>query len=154
VTAVPADRLDRALRVLRVLLAVAVLVSIVHYVDNVANYDDFPVPPSGRAPSRTVVAAAWFLLTPFALAGLLLLRRRRLGAAAACLAVYSASGLVGLGHYTVPGATDMVWWRQAHIIADIACGAAVLAFAVWLARRPDAVDGEPVSAGAGRARAR
>ncbi len=64
----------------------------------------------------------------------MLLRRGRIVAAAACLALYSGSGLVGIGHYTV----DMggqPWWRHAHIAADIACGIALLAFAVWTARR-------------------
>ena len=122
------------LRVLQGLLAVAVLVSIVHYVDNVANYDAYPEPTSGPAPTRAVIAASWFAFTAAGVAGYLLLARGRVGAAAACLAVYAGSGLVGIGHYTVEGATDMVWWRQLHIVADIACGFAVLAFAVWLVR--------------------
>ena len=45
------------------------------------------------------------------------------------------SGLVGLGHYTVAGGTDIPWWRQLHVLADIAYGMAVLAFAVWALRR-------------------
>lgn len=129
------DDLDRARRALHALLAVAVLVSIVHYVDNVANFPDYPEPTSGPAPSRGVIAASWFLFTAFAAGAVLLLQRGRLAAAAGCLAVYSVSGLVGFGHYTVEGATDMPWWRQAHIVADIACGLAILACAVWLARR-------------------
>ncbi|HYF26973.1 MAG TPA: hypothetical protein VD931_14615 [Baekduia sp.] len=127
--------LDRARRALHALLAVAVLVSIVHYVDNVANFADYPDPTSGPAPSRGVIAASWFAFTAFAAAAVVLLARGRLAAAAGCLAVYSMSGLVGFGHYTVEGATDMPWWRQTHIVADIACGLAVLGFAVWLARR-------------------
>lgn len=51
-----------------------------------------------------------------------------------CLSVYSGSGLVGIGHYTVPGATDFTWFRQTHIVADILCGVAILAFAVWAVR--------------------
>ena len=49
---------------------------------------------------------------------------------------YSVSGLIGFGHYTVPGATDMVWWRQTHVVADILCGIAIFGFALWAARRP------------------
>ena len=45
--------------------------------------------------------------------------------------------LIGIGHYTVPGATDMVWWRQAHVVADIVCGAAVFGFALWAAKNSD-----------------
>ena len=51
---------------------------------------------------------------------MLLFSRRRIPAAVACLAVYAISGLVGLGHYTVAGPTDMPWWRQLHVTADIA----------------------------------
>lgn len=123
------------LRLLQVLLSVAVLVSIVHYSDNVANYADYPEPTSGPVPSPELIAVSWFVLTAFGAAGLLLLARGRVPAALACLAVYATSGLVGLGHYTVAGATDMPWWRQLHVVADIACGIAVMAFAVWALRR-------------------
>lgn len=74
------------------------------------------------------------MFTATAAAGLRLYARGRTTEAAGCLAVYSMSGLVGIGHYTVPGATEMVWWRQAHVLADIALGAAVLAFSVWVCR--------------------
>lgn len=103
--------------------AVAVAVSIVHYADNTINYDAYPQPTSGPAPSRGLVAVSWFGFTAFAVAGYGLLRRGP-----------------GLGHYTVAGATSMPWWRQAHIIADIACGVAVLAFSVWLVRRRPPLD--------------
>ncbi|MEJ7715635.1 MAG: hypothetical protein WKF40_08020 [Thermoleophilaceae bacterium] len=102
--------------------------------DNVANFGEYPEPTSGPAPSRALIALSWFVFTAFGAAGLVLFARRRIRPAVACLAVYSVSGLVGLGHYTVPGATDMPWWRQLHVIADIACGIAVLAFAVWAVR--------------------
>ena len=123
------------LRLLQALFALAVAVSIVHYVDNVASFADYPQPTSGPAPSRTVIGASWFVLTAFGAAGLLLFARGRIRTAAGCLAVYATSGLVGIGHYTVPGATGMPWWRQLHVVADIACGIAVLAFAVWAVRR-------------------
>jgi hypothetical protein len=125
--AVPA----RAFRALVTLLAAAFLVSVVHYADNTINYDDYPVATSGLNPSRTVVAVSWFAFTAFGVAGLLLFARGRPRAAGACLALYALSGLVGLGHYTIPGATDMPLWRQTHVVADILCGIAILAFAVW-----------------------
>lgn len=127
------------LRVARVLLLVAIAVSIVDYVDNTVNYAAYPRPTSGPAPSQGVIAPARFICTAFGIAGYVFLTRARVTGAAICLAVYSGSGLIGIGHYTVPGATSMVWWRQAHIVADIACGVAVFAFAVWLARRERAV---------------
>lgn len=126
---------SREIRIVRALLAVAVAISIVHYVDNTLNYDAYPQPTSGPAPSQLVVAVSWFAFTAFAVAAYVLLRRGAVTAAAVCLAVYSGSGLVGIGHYTVPGATSMPWWRQAHIVADITCGAALFACALWLTRR-------------------
>ncbi len=139
------QRQTPGLRLLKGLLAVAVLVSIVHYVDNFANYADYPQPTSGPAPSRGLIGVSWFVFTAFGAAGLLLFARRRIAAAVACLAVYSGSGLVGIGHYTVPGATSMPWWRQLHVIADIACGVAIFAFAIWAVRRPPPAVAEPVA---------
>lgn len=142
-----ARRAPSGLGFLRVLLAVAIAVSIVHYADNVAAYGAYPEPASGFAPSRGLIAASWFVFTALGLAGYVLLRRGRVLAAAACLAAYSGSGLIGFGHYTVEGATGMPWWRHTHIVADIACGIAVLTFAFWLLRRRDA--GRSRAAGAG-----
>lgn len=119
------------LRLLRWLLAVSVLVSIVHYADNVANYADYPVPTSGPVPSRDLIAGSWFAFTAFGIAALWLFQRGEIGWAVVCLVLYSFSGLVGFGHYTVPGATAMPWWRQLHVVVDIACGLAVLGFAAW-----------------------
>ena len=127
------------LRLLRGLLALAILVSIVHYADNYANYADYPQPTSGPAPSQATVGLSWFVFTAFGLAGLALYSHGTPGAAAICLGVYSISGLIGIGHYTVPGATDMPWWRQGHVVADILCGIAMFAFAIWAARRAPSV---------------
>lgn len=126
----------RALTLLNGLLLAAVAISIVHYADNYLAYDQFPQTASGPTPSAEVVLLAWFVLTPFAVAGYLLYRRGSVRGAGALLAVYSLSGLVGIGHYAVAGMTEVVWWRQAHVIADVLLGAAVLAFAVWTVRAP------------------
>ena len=132
----------RELGIVRVLLGVAVAVSVVHYLDNTLNYAAYPQPSSGPAPSRLTVGLSWLAFTAVAVAAYLLLRRGRTLAAAFGLAVYSGSGLVGIGHYTAPGATGMPWWRQAHIVADITCGFALLACALWLTRRVRAPIGE------------
>ena len=121
----------RAVRVLTGLLLAAVVVSVVHYVDNYVNYDAFPVPDSGPVPSRGLVGASWFAFTAAGAAGYLLFRAaRRLELACALLLTYSLSGLVGFGHYTAAGMTQAPVWRQAHVVADIALGVAIAAFAV------------------------
>ncbi|MQM24719.1 hypothetical protein [Glycomyces albidus] len=129
---------ERAGRFLYWTLAIAVAVSIVHYADNYANYDAYPVPHAHSripAPSATAIGVSWFVFTAFGALAILLWRRRAIVWSAVALGVYSLSGLVGLAHYTVPGATDMAWWRQTHVIADVICGLALAAFAVWAALR-------------------
>ena len=125
----------RELRAVRALLGVAVAVSVVHYLDNTLNYAAYPQPTGGPAPSQLTVGVSWLAFTAVAAAAYVLLRRGHIQAAAFALAVYSGSGLVGIGHYTVPGATGMPWWRQAHIVADITCGVALLGCALRLTRR-------------------
>lgn len=122
------------LRPLLVLMAVAFVVSVVHYIDNTVNYADYPQAEPGSVlpnPSQTVIAGAWFVFTAFGALGLWWFAHGRITAAAVAIAVYSGSGLVGFGHYAVPGATDMVWWRQVHVVADIICGLLLFGFALW-----------------------
>lgn len=133
----------RATRLLYTLLGVAVAVSVIHYVDNYFNYDDYPLPGPDSAipaPSAPVVGFSWFLFTALAVVSVLLWRRGKIVPAAFALIGYSFSGLVGLGHYLVPGATGMVWWRQAHVIADILCGFALVIVALWAARNAAAAE--------------
>jgi len=123
----------KATRLLTVLLATALVVSVVHYTDNYFNYEDFPQSETLPNPSAGLVGFSWFLFTAFGVAGYVLFLRRSYSLAALSLAAYSGSGLVGILHYSAEGMTDAVWWRQAHVIADIVLGAAVLAFAIWTA---------------------
>jgi hypothetical protein len=145
----------RGTRILLVLMSVAVLVSVVHYIDNTVNYADYPqVEPGSRLPnpSQAMVAGAWFFFTAFGALGMWLWLHGRIAPAAVAIAVYSGSGLVGFGHYAVPGATDMVWWRQAHVIADIVCGVLLFAFAMWaaLTLRPSPVSRDRARSPSGR----
>lgn len=119
------------------LMTVAVLLSIVHYTDNYVNWADYPQASSG--PSQATVGISWFVFTAFGVAGVVLYLRGRVVPAVACLAAYSVSGLIGIGHFTVEGAADMPWWRQLHVAADIASGVVVVAFAVWALRRHRAI---------------
>ena len=134
------ERRARAVSALQVVFWVAVAVSVVHYADNYFNYADYPQSSSIPNPSRTLIGLAWFGFTAVGLAGFALLARGPSRSALLLLALYSGSGLVGIGHYTVPGAFDMPWWRQAHVIADIACALTIVALLVVLARssRPPA----------------
>ena len=125
----------RALVVLNLVFWTAVAVSVVHYTDNYFAYDSFPQTEGSLNPSRAVVGGSWFLFTAVGLAGYVLFRRGQVRRASAFLAVYSVSGIIGIGHYSADGMTDAVRWRQAHVIADIGLGLAMFAFAVWAGRR-------------------
>jgi hypothetical protein len=118
---------------LTVLLATAIAVSVVHYTDNYVNYSDFPQ-GDGPNPSAGLVLGAWFAFTAAGIAGYVLFRREPSTLALVLLAFYSGSGLVGFGHYTVPGAFDMPAAREAHVIADILLGLAMFGFVIWAAR--------------------
>ena len=52
----------------RLMLAAAIAVSVVHYADNFFNYDAYPQPQSGPAPSQALVAVSWFAFTAIAAA--------------------------------------------------------------------------------------
>jgi hypothetical protein len=124
----------RAVRSLGVIFAIAVAVSIVHYTDNYVNYHDYPQSKSLPNPAAGLVLEAWFAFTAAGIAGYLLFRAAPSNLALVLLAGYSGSGLIGIGHYLVPGATSMPWWRQAHVCFDIASGTALFLFALWAAR--------------------
>jgi hypothetical protein len=134
----PSDRAGehrRALRVLTLLMCVAVAVSVIHYCDNYFNYRDYPRSSTLPNPNAASILTAWLAFTAAGLAGYALFRRASSALALVLLAVYSGSGLIGIAHYVVPGATGMPWWRQAHVVLDIACGVAVLAFTLRAVRQ-------------------
>jgi len=127
----------QAVRILTAIFAFAVVVSIVHYTDNYANYHDYPQPKTLSDAPELLVPAFWVGFTAAGVAGYLLFRRGPSNLALILLAVYSGSGLVGIGHYTAAGATSMPWWRQAHICLDITSGIAMFSFVLWAAATRD-----------------
>ena len=124
------------LKVLNIVFFTAVAVSIVHYTDNYLAFERFPNGGPGPEVTADSIWIAWVAFTAFGVAGYLFYRRGEIRLGAALLAVYAGSGLIGLGHYTAPGMSELAWWRHLHIWVDIACGVAVLVFAVWSVRQP------------------
>lgn len=124
---------ERATRVLTAIFLTAVAISIVHYADNYFNYSEFPQSETIPNPSATLVGLSWFVFTAVGVAGYVLFRRRSYPIACLCLGFYAGSGLVGVLHYATEAMTDAIWWRQAHVVADILLGVAMVSFAVWAA---------------------
>jgi hypothetical protein len=123
-----------SLRALNAVFFAAVASSIVHYSDNYLAFERYPEGGAGPDIGADTIWIAWILFTAFGIAGYLAHRRGQIRAGAALLAVYSLSGLIGLGHYTAPGTSALAWWRHVHIWVDVLCGAAVLAYAAWSVR--------------------
>ena len=137
--------LRRAQRLLLALLGVAIAVSIVHYADNYLAYDRYPQSDTLPDPSATTVLVSWFVFTAAGVTGAWLFTRERIIPACVALGIYSGSGLVGVGHYAVGGTSSLAWWRHVHIVTDIACGVALLAFALWAATRFRDMPPEPTT---------
>jgi hypothetical protein len=122
------------IRLLNIVFFSAVASSIVHYTDNYLAFERFPQGGPGPDISEDAIWIAWVVFTAFGVAGYVLYRRGDILRGSGLLAAYSVSGLIGLGHYTAPGMSELAWWRYVHIWVDILCGIAVLAFAIWSVR--------------------
>lgn len=123
---------DRAVRVLTILLGLAIPLSVIHYTDNYTAYEVYPKASAvGIEVTQGLVGISWFVFTFFGLLGYWLYRRGRIVAGCVCLVVYSTTGLISIGHYSVPGMSELAWWRHVSIWIDVTLGAAVLLFAVW-----------------------
>ena len=91
------------IRLLNIVFFTAVASSIVHYTDNYLAFDRFPNDGPGPDVTADSIWIAWVVLTAFGVAGYVLYRRGQVRRGSALLAVYSISGLIGLGHYTASG---------------------------------------------------
>lgn len=112
------------------LVSTAAALSLIHYGDNYLNFDLYPQEGALIEISRDLVWIGWLFYAGFALAAYFLWRRGRIAAACMCLAVFSISGLISLGHYTAEEMSQLAAWRHVFIWVDITLGAAILAFAV------------------------
>ena len=123
--------IDRAKPVLQVFLLAAVVSSIFHYADNTIRFDQYPQDEPALI-TRPMVPLSWLAFTAFAVWGYVLCRRERWEAAAACLAVYSVSGLISPLHYTSAPLGEFDAFQHVFILTDALTGVATLAFAGWL----------------------
>ena len=123
------------IKLLNIVFFSAVASSLVHYTDNYLAFDRFPKDGVGPSITADSVWIAWIIFSAFGVVGYVLYRRGDIRLGSALLAVYSISGLIGIGHYTASGMSELAWWRHVHIGVDFLCGGAVLTFAVWSVRQ-------------------
>jgi hypothetical protein len=122
---------DRAKTVLQVILLAAVVSSIIHYTDNTIRFDQYPQDEPALI-TRPMIPLSWLAFTAFAAWGYVLYRRERWEAAAACLAVYSVSGLISPLHYTAAPLGEFDAFQHLLILTDALTGVATVGFAAWL----------------------
>lgn len=120
------------LRTLKVILAAEILSTAIHYTHNFVEVSRYPGPRDLYTPTRIAIVVAWPLLTWIGLIGYRRYREGRLREAQVCLAVYSVTGIVTLGHFLY-GNPRIPAFFYASLFTDAATGLATLAFALWLA---------------------
>jgi hypothetical protein len=115
-------------RILLTLVLANVITSIVHYVDNVLFFQHYPE-PTWLYPH--LVDMAWFVMTPFGVAGYLLFLRGR-SAAFACLYLYALMSLLVLGHYLIAPPWQVSFKINLFIMAEAIAALLLGMFTAWL----------------------
>ena len=122
------------LTTVRRVFAAAVALSGVHYYDNTVRFEDYT---GGKVSdgfiTRPVIPISLILFTIAGVAGYRALKRGNRRLAGAGLAVYSVSGLIGLGHYTTVSPSEFSAFQNTFIALDFLAGLAVLILAVRIA---------------------
>jgi hypothetical protein len=116
-------------RILLILLGANLVTSILHYVDNVLFFRHYPE-PTWLNPH--LVDLAWFVMTPFGVAGYLFFRRGRRPAAFACLYLYAAMSLLVLGHYLIAPPWEVSFKINLFIMAEAIAALLLGVFTAWL----------------------
>lgn len=130
---------QRRLTVLKAIIAAEILSTAIHYTHNFVAVNLYPGPKDLYTATRVAIVVSWPLLTWIGLTGYRRYREQRYREAHVCLAVYSITGLVTMGHF-IYGNPKIPAFFYATLFTDTLTGLAVLAFVLWSARTlaPDA----------------
>jgi hypothetical protein len=136
------------LTIVRWVFATAVLLSAVHYYDNTVRFDDYT---GGKASdgfiTRPMIPISLVLFTVAGVAGYRALKTGNRRLAGALLAVYSVSGLIGVGHFTTVSPSDFSAFQNTFIALDFLAGLAVSVMAVRIVMTRGAVSRPPTTTG-------
>jgi len=133
----------RGLTILMTIIAAEMLSTAIHYTHNFIDVHHYPGPSYLYTPTRIAIVISWPLLTGIGLLGYRRYREGREREAVVCLATYSITGIVTLGHF-IYGNPHIPAFFYATLFTDALTGFAVLSFAAWLARGGGA---RPISPG-------
>lgn len=127
------NRSDELTMVRRV-FATAVALSAVHYYDNTVRFEDYTGGKSSDGLiTRPVIPISLVLFTLAGIAGYRALKAGNRRRAGWLLAVYSVSGLIGVGHYTTVSPDEFSAFQNTFIALDFLAGLAVFILAVRIA---------------------
>ncbi len=119
-------------RILLTLVLANVITSILHYLDNVLFFQHYPE-PTWLNPH--LVDMAWFVMTPFGVAGYMLFLRGRSAVAFVCLYLYALMSLLVLGHYLIAPPWRVSFKINVFIIAEAIAALLLATFTTWLQTR-------------------
>ena len=120
------------IRVVRNVFVIALLLSVVHYIDNTVSYDDY----TGGKDSfitRPMIPLSWVLFVAAGIAGYRFFKQGERTKAGWLLALFSVSGLIGIGHFTSVSPSDFSAFQNTFIALDFLAGLAVFVLAVRIA---------------------
>jgi hypothetical protein len=118
------------LKVLKLILATGIVSTAIHYTHNFVAVSHYPGPRSLYTFTRIAIVISWPLLTWIGLVGYRRYREERLREAHVCLAVWSLTGLVTMGHF-IYGNPKIPGLFYATLFTDTLAGLAMLAFVAW-----------------------
>jgi hypothetical protein len=142
------------LAIVRRVFVTALLVSVVHYIDNTVRYDDYTGGKSSFV-TRPMIPLSWVLFVAAGIAGYRYLKQGNRPLGGWLLAVFSLSGLVGVGHFTTVSPSEFSAFQNASIALDFLAGLAVFVLAVRVAttktvNRPPTTSGRSPAGSASR----
>lgn len=120
------------LTVLKAILAAGIASTAIHYTHNFIAISKYPGPKDLYTATRVAIVVSWPLLTWIGLTGYRRYREGRYREAHVCLAVYSITGLVTMGHF-IYGNPKIPTPFYITLFTDTLTGLAMLAFVLWSA---------------------
>ena len=141
------SRSDEMTMVRRVFVT-ALLLSVVHYIDNTVRFEDYT---GGKASdgfiTRPMIPLSWVLFTVAGVAGYRALLQGNRALGGALLAVFSVSGLIGVGHFTTVSPSDFSAFQNTFIALDFLAGLAVFVVALRIIATRGTVSRPPTTTG-------
>lgn len=116
-------------RLLLWLVLANVVASVLHYVDNMVFFSEYPE-PAWMTPH--LIDAFWFVMTPFAVAGYVLVRRGFVVWGCVVLYLYAGMSLLVLGHYLYAPIGSLPLRINLLIVLEAALAAALIAYVLVL----------------------